>query len=85
MSLNTTGGRSSTAVDEYLTFCEGVRRIAGLDLTQYKRPQMERRIRTFIERRGHEGLSAYLRVIRSNPARSSLHRPPIKFSSSPAV
>jgi chemotaxis protein methyltransferase CheR len=63
MSLNA----RSTAVDEYLTFCEGFRRISGLDLTQYKRAQMERRIRTFIDRRGHASLSAYLQVIRANP------------------
>ena len=56
------------AVDDYDVFCQGFRRLSGLDLTQYKRPQMERRIRSFLDRRGHEGgLAPYLQVLRADP------------------
>jgi chemotaxis protein methyltransferase CheR len=56
------------AVDEYDVFCQGFRRLSGLDLTQYKRPQMERRIRSFLDRRGHaDGLSPYLQLLRADP------------------
>jgi chemotaxis protein methyltransferase CheR len=47
--------------DEYVSFCEGVRRLTGIDLLQYKRGQMERRIRTFARGRGAGELGAYLR------------------------
>jgi chemotaxis protein methyltransferase CheR len=49
--------------DEYDDFCEGIRRLTGIDLTQYKRPQMERRIRTFADRRSISSLTAYLDVL----------------------
>ncbi|MEA2150890.1 MAG: chemotaxis protein methyltransferase CheR [Solirubrobacteraceae bacterium] len=48
---------------EYAGFCTGVRRLCGIDLSQYKRAQMERRIRTFAERRGNAGLAGYLGVL----------------------
>ena len=53
--------------DEYSLFCEGVRRLCEVDLLQYKRGQMERRIRSFATRRGTPGLEAYLSVLRSHP------------------
>jgi chemotaxis protein methyltransferase CheR len=43
---------SALAGDDYVRFCEGLRDLSGVDLTQYKRPQMERRLRTFLSRRG---------------------------------
>ena len=49
--------------DEYGGFCTGIRRLCGIDLSQYKRAQMERRIRTFADRRGIEGLAEYLGVL----------------------
>jgi len=49
-----------TAKDDYTTLCEGVRRITGIDLLQYKRGQMERRIRTFASGRGVADLARYL-------------------------
>jgi len=49
--------------DDYTDFCEGVRRLTGIDLAQYKRPQMERRIRSFADRRGIAGLPEYLRAL----------------------
>jgi chemotaxis protein methyltransferase CheR len=48
---------------EYGAFCTGVRRLCGIDLSQYKRGQMERRIRTFAQRRGMTDLAAYLGVL----------------------
>jgi chemotaxis protein methyltransferase CheR len=51
------------AAVEYAGFCTGVRRLCGIDLSQYKRAQMERRIRTFAARRGNAGLAAYLGVL----------------------
>jgi chemotaxis protein methyltransferase CheR len=54
---------SSTAAlhprDDYEAFCDAIRRLAGIDLLQYKRAQMERRIRSFATSRGVEDLAAY--------------------------
>jgi chemotaxis protein methyltransferase CheR len=49
--------------DEYVAFCEGVRRLCQIDLLQYKRAQMERRIRSFAERRGAARLAEYLSLL----------------------
>jgi len=49
--------------DEYVDFCEGIRRLVGIDLLQYKRGQMERRLRTLAERRGFAPLRDYLAVL----------------------
>jgi chemotaxis protein methyltransferase CheR len=55
-------------VDDFLVLCEGVRRLIGLDLTQYKRAQMERRVRSFVERRGHgTDLAPYVGLLRTRP------------------
>jgi len=48
--------------DDFTHFCIGVRRLAGIDLTQYKRRQMERRVRTFADRRAPD-LAGYLHVL----------------------
>jgi chemotaxis protein methyltransferase CheR len=52
--------------DEYEVFCSGVRRLCGIDLSQYKRAQMERRIRTFADRRGVTKLGAYLVALQAD-------------------
>jgi chemotaxis protein methyltransferase CheR len=52
--------------DEFMDFCEGVRVICQVDLAQYKRGQMERRVRSFAERKGMTDLGEYLRVLRSS-------------------
>src|SRR3954470_20390901 len=57
-----------TERDDYVDFCEGIRRICAIDLLQYKRGQMERRIRTFMTTRGHGGLDEYLKVLRTDRA-----------------
>jgi chemotaxis protein methyltransferase CheR len=55
-------------VDDFAPFCEAVRALCGVDLRQYKRAQMERRIRTWIARRGTEDLAAYARRLGTDPA-----------------
>ena len=54
--------------DDYTPFCEAVRAICGVDLLQYKRPQMERRIRTWTERRGTADLAEYAGRLRADAA-----------------
>ena len=51
--------------DEFTLFCNGVRSLCEVDLTQYRRGQMERRIRTFAARRGTPDLPAYLSRLRA--------------------
>lgn len=50
---------SATTHDDFTSFCQAINRLTGLDLLQYKRGQMERRVRTFAERRGTTDLSEY--------------------------
>ncbi len=52
------------AADEYVAFCEGIRSLAGIDLLQYKRGQMERRLRAFAASRGIAQLTDYLALLR---------------------
>ena len=59
---------SLVAQDEYEAFCEGVRSLTSIDLLQYKRGQMERRIRSFAQRRGVTDLPAYLARLRGDRA-----------------
>jgi chemotaxis protein methyltransferase CheR len=50
---------ASLKADDFVALCELVRRLCGVDLAQYKRGQMERRVRTFAQRRGTPDLAAY--------------------------
>ena len=52
--------------DDFVALCELVRRLCGVDLLQYKRGQMERRVRTFAQRRGTADLAAYGQRLRSD-------------------
>jgi chemotaxis protein methyltransferase CheR len=52
--------------EEYGAFCSAVRRLCGIDLAQYKRGQMERRIRSFAERRGITRLREYADCLSGN-------------------
>jgi chemotaxis protein methyltransferase CheR len=54
--------------DDFTPFCEAVRSLCGVDLLQYKRAQMERRIRTWTARRGTEDLGEYARRLKADPA-----------------
>jgi chemotaxis protein methyltransferase CheR len=51
-------------VDDFAALCELVRRLCGVDLAQYKRGQMERRVRTWTQRRGTPDLAAYGALLR---------------------
>jgi chemotaxis protein methyltransferase CheR len=57
---------STVAHDDYLAFCEGLREICGIDLSQYRRPQMERRLRSFFARQGCSVLTDSLERLRKN-------------------
>jgi chemotaxis protein methyltransferase CheR len=57
--------RETEQRDEYVHFCESIRDLTQIDLLQYKRGQMERRIRSFAQRRGLSGLGEYLALLRS--------------------
>jgi chemotaxis protein methyltransferase CheR len=54
--------------DDFVALCELVRSLCGVDLGQYKRNQMERRVRTFAERRGTPDLTEYGKQLRKDPA-----------------
>jgi chemotaxis protein methyltransferase CheR len=54
-----TGFTAGLKTDDFVALCELVRRLCGVDLAQYKRGQMERRVRTFAQRRGTPDLIAY--------------------------
>jgi chemotaxis protein methyltransferase CheR len=67
MTTSTPAGPPGPAPD-YLRFCDGIRRVCGIDLGQYRPAQMERRLRAFAERAGHPDLDAYLTHIRADMA-----------------
>ncbi|WP_217915210.1 CheR family methyltransferase [Miltoncostaea marina] len=50
--------------DDYVRFCGGVRSLCRVDLEQYRRGQMERRLRAFAGRAGHSDLDGYLDQLR---------------------
>lgn len=54
------------ATDEYVDFCVGVRKLAGVDLSSYKRAQMERRIRSHAQRNATPDLRDFLRRLESS-------------------
>jgi len=53
-------------VSDYVDFCVGVRALADIDLLKYRRAQMERRVRSFASRRGHDHLGPYLEALRGD-------------------
>lgn len=63
----TTGFRADLKADDFAALCETVRSICGVDLAQYKRNQMERRVRTWAERRGTADLIQYGARLRREP------------------
>jgi chemotaxis protein methyltransferase CheR len=60
--------RATLATDDFAALCEQVHRLCGVDLSQYKRGQMERRVRTFAQRRGTPDLTAYSARLKAEPA-----------------
>jgi chemotaxis protein methyltransferase CheR len=65
MSTPLTGGHA--AHDDYIEFCLFLRSLCGIDLTQYKRPQMERRLRSFYATRGITRLTDSFDQLRRDP------------------
>jgi chemotaxis protein methyltransferase CheR len=66
-----TSGPAFTATvssDDFTVLCELVRQLCGVDLGQYKRNQMERRVRTWCERRGTPGLIEYGKLLKHDSA-----------------
>jgi chemotaxis protein methyltransferase CheR len=59
--------RATLAADDFVALCELVRRLCGVDLTQYKRGQMERRVRSWAHRRGTPDLAAYGARLKAEP------------------
>jgi chemotaxis protein methyltransferase CheR len=55
------------AQDDYVAFCRGVRDLCDLDLLDYKRGQMERRVRSFAGRVGEDELAHYLQTLSDDP------------------
>ena len=53
--------------DDFVALCVQVRRLCGVDLLQYKRGQMERRVRTWAQRRGTPDLAAYSARLGAEP------------------
>jgi chemotaxis protein methyltransferase CheR len=52
--------------DDFIALCELVRTLCGVDLSQYKRAQMERRVRTWTQRRGTPDLAEYGKRLRAD-------------------
>jgi chemotaxis protein methyltransferase CheR len=68
-AISTTAPARGGAADEYEQFCVAFRRVCGIDLLQYKRGQMERRIRSFVATRGDDaGLLAYAAKLQTDKA-----------------
>ena len=58
----------AATADDYIGFCEGLRQICGIDLTHYRRPQMERRLRSYWARAGIAQLTDALPGLRRDAA-----------------
>lgn len=72
---------TGVGLDDYVALCEAVRRACGIDLSQYKRPQMERRIRSFVRARaGHEDLAEYAKGLTGEELDAFLNRVTINVS-----
>jgi len=57
-----------TSVDDYVEFCVFLRKLTGIDLAQYKRPQMERRLRSFYANKGVNSLTESFERLSTDPA-----------------
>ena len=60
------------SLDDYTAFCIAVTDLCGIDLLQYRRGQMERRIRVHGERRGVADLEALLALMHEDRAELEL-------------
>ncbi len=57
-----------TNIDDYVEFCNFLRKLTGIDLSQYKRPQMERRLRSFYANKGIDSLTDSFHRLKTDPA-----------------
>src|SRR5262245_52244523 len=64
--VTSSGFTAGLKTDDFVALCELVRTLCGVDLSQYKRAQMERRVRTWTQRRGTPDLAEYGKLLRSN-------------------
>lgn len=65
-----TGTRSGGATgpdDDFERFCKGISQLLGVDLSLYKRKQMERRARGLASRHHAESLDDYLTMLETDP------------------
>lgn len=53
--------------DDFVRFCKGVEELLGIDLSLYKRKQMERRARGLASRFGADSLDDYLKLLKTDP------------------
>ena len=60
-------GLAHLADDDFALLCDRVRMLSGVDLLQYKREQMERRVREWASRRGAASLAVYGDLLRRDP------------------
>jgi len=60
------GFQADLKADDFVALCELVRSVCGVDLLQYKRAQMERRVRTWTQRRGTPDLTEYGKRLRAD-------------------
>lgn len=52
---------------DYLVFQRRIKERTGIDLAAYKRPQMERRLRSLIRQAGADSFHQYLQLLEGNP------------------
>ncbi len=62
-----TSFEATIKADDFEALCVLVRRLCAVDLLQYKRGQMERRVRAFAQRRGTPDLAAYGARLKAEP------------------
>ena len=62
---------STALTPDYERFCGGVKQLCGIDLFQYRPGQMERRLRSFARRAGHDDLDGYLTALKRDVAARS--------------
>lgn len=52
---------------DFLTFVADVKKMTGIDLSQYKEAQMKRRLTSFREKYGHKSFASFFKEISANP------------------
>lgn len=60
-------GGAQLPTDDFERFCKGIERLLGVDLSLYKRKQMERRARGLASRHHTESLDEYLKLLETDP------------------